>query len=271
MAKKAAKASKVTKANIVEPKGVAMVPSDSKQIASDIDMKLSKQDIIDMMLEEAKEKLQKEVDEKRATYEDLQFQFQSLNRHGDGLKPYIEKLKASVETQYAKELAIISLHGKLTLEVENHGYRSLILVAGKGIMSNDAYNTAMNNISNVPPSARHNKISGHVILLPIAVQAFNDGKKQSSTSPVSISMSLPINEKEAKAIYADLETLAKDFGAAATAYEEARSNLQSLDGSAKKAKAQLVRNILESSGDGQSVLAGLGGMKQALIAQITKK
>ena len=165
-------------------------------------------------------------------------------------------MKAIVEKQYAKELAVVASHGTLTFDTSCSGSQ-LLLVTGKGLMTQLAYNDFC--------AQRPSRYD--YMYLPSSVRAYNSAKKNDK---VYINMELSPDFKDLKEIYSDLETLSNDLSVAQNEFETARKNLQSVEGSAKKAKAQLVRNILESSSDGQSVLAGLSGMKQALLTQIIK-
>jgi len=245
-------------------KHVAIAVGTGSQVDSGIDMKLTKQDLIDLVLEETRETL-----EAQAMAANLAF-----NTAEAALKATKEtcenKAEEAIRNLYKKEIKMVETHGKMRVTRDSGAY----VVAGK-VMSSDEYTKSEERQEHKYGERKYGKTSSELIVVTSAMNISNGdtfGTRRQQLISLELYVSLPASEL--KKVYAPLAEKMKEVETLRKVAYDLRDQVRGVDTMGKKAKAQLIRRILDSSTDGQSVLANLGQMKanvSAMLLQSSKK
>lgn len=254
MAKKTAKK---TKATVAQTTTIALpsMPIDGQVIDTSIDMKLSKQDLIDMVVEDTREVLEGTVQVATQRLELAQKTLRKAKSEVEGV------IKAKIEETYKEEIAFASKYGKfrdsqlLTC--------NLVIVDGE-IMTGEAYDKLIRHSENYNGRRNSNvEDCKGSLSLQTNIDSFYGRKR----APVSIDLFLTLPEAEVKKAYASVLSAHKEVLLAEEILNTARKQLQSVDKMGKKAKAQLIKRLLDSSDGGKQLLSNMSGI-QANISQL---
>lgn len=246
-AMKAAKA----KAEIVKE---TQVPVRGEQVNSSIDMRLSKQDLIEMAIEDLKDNARAEVDAAQEAYNDAQ---ESLEIEYEKL---VKSAREATKTLFAEELKV---YEHLSLRDAGQSYSEFFLLdSGKVVDHTEMYELQKKREN------RNKNFHSLQLTSGFGLSAHSDGK---SKFVVSLNINLKMTKKQAEAHYAPLLELSKDKNVKLETLSQANKRYVDIANSSGKAKAQLTRRILESSTDGKAVLENMASVKVTIAALAAPK
>jgi hypothetical protein len=250
---------------------LVVMPVSGDQIDSSIDMKLTKQDLIDMVIEETRDVLEVRVDNAQHDYNEM------VDLVEKSKKKLPELFKAAVKAKYKKELKLIAAHGG-----ERHTYHDVsenIYVTDKGLKT---YND-MREVRHMNNRDRSSKIlleDGTEIIsnfqVPSHFKIENAETKKGDEAMVNIRINITFQlpEDELVKLYGPFTDIVKGLAASKVALADLKTQLAGVDKMGKKAKTQLIKRMLESSGNGQAILSNMGAIKTnvaQLLLESTKK
>lgn len=249
---------KVSKKAAVTTKSIIL---NDQEIDASIDMKLSKQDLIDMVVEETREDLEERVEAASKLLEEAETAVKKIQIESEAL------IRAKIQETYKEEITFISKYGKVNLQRQLDNC-DLVIVNG-AFMSYEEYNQLRYSDRNT-----FNTLNAFYCKGSLAVQNVRDANSKKSNVSVAFDLFLSLNETEIKKIYTPLVKAVKELNTAQTLLNNERKQLQSVDKMGKKAKAQLIKRLLDSSEGGKSLLSNMSGIKtnisQFLLATAQK-
>ncbi len=252
---------------------LVVMPVSGDQIDSSIDMKLTKQDLIDMVIEETREVLENRVDDAQHAYNDATYEVEKAK------KKLSDLFKDAVRAKYKKELKLIAAHGGA-----RKGYNEIsenLYITDKGIKSYSEMHEQRRNGGRGGGSSSHVYLEdGTEIVVNFQVPSHmrvenaesKDSDKELVYTKVNITLQLP--EAELAKLYAPFLAQVKSLAATKLDLEDLKTQLAGVDKMGKKAKTQLIKRMLESSGNGQAILSNMGAIKTnvaQLLLDSTKK
>lgn len=241
------------------------VPVGAAGIDSQIDMKLSKQDLIDMCLEDARTSLEEQVRVgSQAVSEAKRALEKNIKACEDGLFEVVKKDNPA-------EFTILNQFGGANDKQVGHG----MFLTPEGVFTEEEanqmeyddrrrlFNDNRSQVYNLPCSVRVSNKSGYE----------REAKKGSNAVEASITFRFNVDEKTLKKLFAPLEKQGAQYFAMKAQLESLQLQLKSVDKTGKKAKAQLIRRILEGSAGGKAILSNMGLIKtsvQTLLIESSK-
>lgn len=233
-----------------------VIPTSSNEIDSSIDMKLSKQDLIDMVIEETRETLEIKCSELSAEVLATEDEFnKELN-----LKA--KEVTSFLESKFSKELSQVDALGKRETETRECG-----IITEKGLAFVDSSYEDEEAYDHYA-ARRENRYYYNVVT---AINVNNQvPKKKKVEILTTINVCLSLNKEEANKIYASTLKAAKALSELNLSLKEVRRQLNSVDKMGKKAKGQLIKRILESSSEGKAVLTNMSGIRTNVAQMLIK-
>lgn len=240
------------------------VPVGASGIDSQIDMKLSKQDLIDMCLEDARTNLEEQV---RKGLEVVAAEKRALDKAVLAAEGTLFEI---VKKENPAEFAILEQFGGVGDKQVGHG----VLLTSDGVFTEE-------EISRMEYDERRRLCDdrSQVYHLPCSIRISNkdplDRHHRNKTKAVeaSISFRFNVDEKTLKKLFAPLEKQGAQYFAMRKHLESLQLQLKGVDKTGKKAKAQLIRRILEGSEGGKAILSNMGLIKssvQTLLIESSK-
>jgi hypothetical protein len=246
-----------------------VMPVSGDQIDSSIDMKLTKQDLIDMVIEETRDRLEAQV---ATAQENCAIYSKQVEAERKKLEVLLVK---ELRSKYKKEFKLITTNGKEHLQVSREGAAATehgLLMDGE--MS---YNYDGRNHRKLVLDDKETEIVTHKVV-PTGVTVKNNDRNydraKKETSVMNISVYLHLTKSELQKLYAPFLADVKHMHALDVHLDELRAQLKSVDKMGKKAKTQLVKRMLESSENGQAILSNMGAIKTSvsqLLLESSKK
>lgn len=242
---------------------VATIPMEDERIESQIDMKLSKQDLIDMVIEENREALEDKRDVLQAASKEAGQKVQEeINASKNNLMNY---LKASKKTFLKKFEAL----GELNIDPRNVNINRAL--DSEGIVPiNDEGQHARKIVG-----LQYNVPAGFVFYVNPPPKPYNSKVRYIvPTDTFGVNGQLYATDDELNKVYASLTQSLKVAAAANAALAEINGQLGNVDKMGKRAKAQLIKTILGNSSGGKAVLDNMTSIKanitQALLGPSKK-
>lgn len=244
-----------------ETKQLEAIPVPEKSVASDIDLKLSKQDLIDMVVEETRTKLEAEREELQKIKEEAYIKYVKSSKNQEPIKAALIK---AVKEEYKEEFKAFENAGvKMNSEARvscgrwgGGGEKEYILTENGLVTHNEHYENRMKTM-----------ISEELIS-SISFESESSKKERKFGATLNMNLCIVPNKKQLEKAYANHISVVKEYAATSIALTEVNRKLRDLDKMGKKVKGQLVKRILESSADGQSVLANLDSVRQTVSATL---
>lgn len=253
----------MSKKNEIE---VVNMGSTNQNIDTSIDMKLSKQDLIDMVIEETRERLEAQVEAAQ------QASIAARNAVEAAIEAASEQFEDAIRSKYKAELTVIAKNGGEDGEPE---ITKEVYATELGLLSREQVQEHYNS-RNRSETITRNGLQLHArFKVPSYLSVHNKVQKRNhftreanlGVGSLSVQLDCSLTLTEMKKLYAPLVDLVKDFVAKENTHRELQVQLGSVDKMGKKAKTQLIKRLLESSEGGQAILSNMSGIKQN-VAQL---
>lgn len=249
-------------AKVKEVKEVVPVPTNG-EIDTSIDMKLSKQDLIDVVVEETRERLQNQVDLAREAYEEEKINVEKAHREQK------ELYKKTIEAKFKKEFKLLKDNGgpERKPEIHDSSWHRGPVATEHGIIAIESIKEENVRTSKGHYARRAVTQDCQIIELKYHLPASygisnqsRDGEDE-ATCVVSINLQFRLTNAEATKLFTPFVKQLQALAASKAALSALEEQLKGVDKMGKKAKTQLIKRILESSDDGQALLSNINAIK----------
>jgi len=233
------------------------VPVSEQNIDTSIDMKLTKQDLIDMVIEETRERLEAQV---QAANE---VSCAARAKVSEAVKGASKLFVAAARAKFKKELALIKANGGEAREPSVGEYYG---ITEYGILGKDDIEMVRTHNTH-KPSTKDGRMILHLFEVPSYLEVSNRqnvdlyGYRKNGGCGIRVDLTLSLTKADLSKLYAPLIALVKEFAKAEAEVNELQNQLRNVDKMGKKAKTQLIKRILESSTDGQALLSNMTAIK----------
>jgi len=258
---------KVVKAEVIN------VPIKDQNIDASIDMKLTKQDLIDVVIEETRERLEAQVQAANDLSNEARAKIDTALREAN--KTFMD----AVREKHKAEFKLLKSHGGEERDPQIGHYYA---ITERGILLlNDIQHRGYNRNQHTKPTLEDSTTIERQFKIPSFVSVSNKSKDNGygrnhteATASISIGLTFNLSKTELVKLFAPIVSLVKDFDEKENSLQDLQSQLHNVDKMGKKAKTQLIKRILEGSEDGQALLSNMGAIKTnvaQLLLDATKK
>ncbi len=227
---------------------VVALPTQNHTITSSIDMKLSKQDLIDLVVEETRERLAQELE---TASENLKQARKTKETVENTLKDAVVQEAKSL---FKEEIAFVNKHFK-NVTILPTTVRKGLIVSKSGLIDSESFyknGVRRKRVYDVETKMLYNIDVKHTAALGAVEVATKDG---------DLYMKLQLDKKTSDRLHKDLVVaLAAEDEAEDALYLKAQE-MKNLADMGKRAKIDLIKRLLESSDDGKSILQNLEEIK----------
>ncbi len=215
---------------------VSDIPVEGK-VESNLDLKLSKNDLIEMVVEEAREEAQKKVNKLQPEHSKAYNELKEYDKNRES------RLNQVVLNRADDLVKVMVKRGYNKIECSPYGNKQF---------------TSLNK-------------EGHSFTYHEQFEVEIRSSTRNDKEDFYSSFKVHLTEKDYK-VLAEEDTIARNkYKTINDAMYKAQKELSDVDNMGKKTKAQLVKRILEGSDEGKAILENMQSVKENMMLQITAK